>query len=991
MKFTTIAALMCVWSLVGTPSVQAVDLHNVITDYVMTAWTQKDGLPPAIIRALVQDKKGYLWVGTDSGLFRFDGVLFTQVGARAAVRTLCRGRDDSLWIGLGRGGGVIRMYKGSTRAYDTKDGLPSTSVNALVQDAQGSVWAGTANGLFRFAHDRWSPWRQGLPQGEVYGAYVDSSANLLVGMAEGLFRRPPGADSFSLLESSSESRHAASFVPQERQPRSFAQDSSGQLWESDRISGFRRVHDRRDPKSVPVSGRGYALLFDHKHGLWVGTIGQGLWHVQRKRNGDIDSVERATSLTGLPSDGVFCLLEDRDNNIWVGTDEGLVRLVMRRIRQVTNFGIVVGLGVTAWGDVWIGAVNELIRFSPGKQQPSSRIPISNGSLKAMYVEDEGTVWAATDKAIVQYRPPDYRAAPIYGSETLTQIGALTSDGRGGLIISDGVRGLMQWNGRRLEPFLDGSSAKVDRAAVLHTDRNGKVWVAFSDGTLVVVDSDGSKQRFDERDGLTAGVIRQMYERDDGEMWVAASDGLLRYTGSRFVPVDYIKQIPLHNITALVSDREQSLWVGTNAGIIRIDPNHNANSESQDSGRPRYTLYDRSDGLAGSPLAYNSNLRVIRGPNDLLWFVTARGVSIINPSMLPQSKATGAIWIEDIVVDDKSVGVTPDIQLPARTTRINIRYTVVDLTAPFRTRFKYRLEGFDSDWIDADARREAFYTNLPPRRYRFRVIATTRQGLLEGPASSWTFSVAPRFYQHTWFYSAVCALILLSTWGAWQLRLTTVRRTFAILLRERARLSRDIHDTLLQSMVGLSLQFDVIANDSRTLSASSRARFSRMRKQLDEHIREARQSILQLRSPQLERSSLVTALRDVGDQATAGTSVTFDLTAKGDVDPLPQKIESQIFRIGQEAILNAVRHSKCSSISATVEYSSGALTLLIEDNGAGFNEDTAGRQSSHYGLVIMKERATEIGGELTVARQRERGMSVKLIVPVLKWKNQLNAQ
>jgi signal transduction histidine kinase/ligand-binding sensor domain-containing protein len=990
MKRSTIAALICIWGMGTAPPASAVDLHDVVTDYVMTSWTQKDGLPPAVIRALVQDQEGYLWVGTDSGLFRFDGVRFTQVVARSAIRALCRGHDNSLWAGLGGHGGVTRLYKGAIRAYDEQDGLPNTPVNVLVQDGRGAIWAGTASGLFRFENDRWSRWRQGLPEGEIYGAYVDSSANLLVGMAEGLFRRPPGAGTFDLLESSSESRLATSFVAQERQPRAFAQDASGRLWESDRISGFRRVNDGQHLDSMPVSGRGYALLFDDKQSLWVGTIGQGLWRIQRKPNGEIDSVERATSLTGLPSDGVFCLFEDRDGNIWVGTDEGLSRLVLRRVSQLTNFGIVIGLGVTAAGDIWIGAVDELIRFVAGKKQPSARLPIPQGRLKAMYVEQGGTVWAATDDAIIRYRPPEYRLEPVIGSETLTQVGALTSDGHGGLVIADGVRGFMRWNKGDLKPFLEQSPAKVDRAAVLHTDRHGNVWIALGDGSLIVVAPDGSQQLFDERNGLTAGVIRQMYERDDGEMWLAASNGLLRYAEGRFSPVGDVKQIPLHDITALVADRGQSLWVGTNFGIVRIDQNPSIATSKADA-PPQYTVYDRSDGLAGSPLAYNSNLRVVRGPDNLLWFVTARGVSIIDPSVLPKSRTAGATWIEDVVVDDKSFGVTQDIRLPSHTTRINIRYTVVDLTAPFRTRFRYRLEGFDSDWIDADARREAFYTNLPPRRYRFSVVATAGQGAWHGPASTWTFSVAPRFYQTSWFYAAVAALGLFSLWGTWQLRLTAVRRNFAMLLHERARLSRDIHDTLLQSLVGVSLQFDVLANDDQTLSEFSRARFGRMRKQLEEHIREARQSILQLRSPRLERGSLITALRDIGEQAAAGTSAAFVLTVEGDIYPLPRKVELQIFRIGQEAILNAVRHSKGSSIAVTLAYSHDALTLLVEDDGTGFSEDAVGRQSSHYGLVSMKERAMEIRSDLTIDSQPGHGMSVRLIVPVLRWKNQANAQ
>src|SRR5690242_7942551 len=203
-----IRLLICLLGL-WPSSAAAVDLRNIITDYTVTSWTQKDGLPPAVIRAIVQDKDNYLWIGTDNGLFRFDGMRFTPVMEHAVVRALCRGRDDTLWIGLGGSGGVAHVSPGSIRNYDHKDGLPNSVINALVDDADAVLRARTADGLFQFESGRWSRGSAGLPLGEVYAAFVDASNTLLVGVAEGTFRRQPHADHFELLEASSESRLAA--------------------------------------------------------------------------------------------------------------------------------------------------------------------------------------------------------------------------------------------------------------------------------------------------------------------------------------------------------------------------------------------------------------------------------------------------------------------------------------------------------------------------------------------------------------------------------------------------------------------------------------------------------------------------------------------------------------------------------------------------------------------------------------------------------------
>ncbi len=311
-------------------------------------------------------------------------------------------------------------------------------------------------------------------------------------------------------------------------------------------------------------------------------------------------------------------------------------------------------------------------------------------------------------------------------------------------------------------------------------------------------------------------------------------------------------------------------------------------------------------------------------------------------------------------------------LPARSSRLQIDYTEVNLTSPLRTNFRYKLEGFDADWITAGTRRQAYYTNLPPRPYRFVVVARNSEGM---PLSetAWEFAIAPMFYQTRWFSAAIVALVAFAGWGAWRLRLRQVRREFSLLLHERTRLSREIHDTLLQSLVGIALQFDALAGELPAAAGRTREHLVRMRKQVEEHIREARHSIWNLRSPTLRRRDLGTALRAFAEQATESAGIAVDVEVNGTPPRRVPRVEEQLLRIGQEAISNAVRHSGASRIQVRLDYRPDDVVLSVADDGRGFDlARTESEPNGHYGLITMKERAAEIGGTLSIESRAPAG-------------------
>ncbi len=337
-------------------------------------------------------------------------------------------------------------------------------------------------------------------------------------------------------------------------------------------------------------------------------------------------------------------------------------------------------------------------------------------------------------------------------------------------------------------------------------------------------------------------------------------------------------------------------------------------------------------------------------------------------------------IEGVIADGRHFNPAPELRLPSNTSHLQIDFAALTLADPMRVRFRYRLEGFDHSWVDGGTGRQAVYTNLPPRAYRFRVVASNNDGIWNQPGNVLDFAIEPMFYQTTWFYVLSVVTVALLVWASWQFRVRQVRRQFALVLAERIRMSRAIHDTLLQGLVGIALQFDNLANNLDSSSSSARNHFVRIRRQVEEYIREARQSIWDLRSPRLETHDLAVALRETGERALSGTSAQFEVAITGSPHRCPPPVEEQVLLIGQEALNNAARHARARRVRLELHYVDSRLRLRVSDDGCGFDLEEAYHTNDHYGLMSMRERAAQVGGELNISTRPGAGTEVEAIVP-----------
>jgi signal transduction histidine kinase len=437
------------------------------------------------------------------------------------------------------------------------------------------------------------------------------------------------------------------------------------------------------------------------------------------------------------------------------------------------------------------------------------------------------------------------------------------------------------------------------------------------------------------------------------------------------------------VRAIVEDRDDRLWLSVDRGLIRVERNELTRALADRSHRLRYQSYDTHDGLAGAPVGVIGSTR---SGDGTLWFIRGGGLTTVDPRHLESAAdhTPPALRIESVIANDRRSRPEPAASFPAGTTRMDIRYTALTLSMSDRIRFRYRLDGVDTAWNEAGTRRSASYTNLAPGTYRFHVdVDPSGEDAVAGiQPVTWSFTIQPAFYQTRGFLVVVLMAALLSVWGTWQGRLRLIERRFSLALAERARLSREIHDTLLQSLVGVAMQFDAIANTLGPSLTPAKEQLLRIRREVEAYIRDARQSIADLRSPLLEAADLMTVLKDFGKRTVGTGAVRFITSVTGTPRQYSPKVDNQLLRIGQEAIINAVRHAHVSRIHLEVRFEKQSVTLRVSDDGRGFERSASEIESEqHYGLTTMRERAEDIGGRLTVVSDATTGTVVEAIVPI----------
>jgi len=518
------------------------------------------------------------------------------------------------------------------------------------------------------------------------------------------------------------------------------------------------------------------------------------------------------------------------------------------------------------------------------------------------------------------------------------------------------------------------------------DREDRLWIGSYRGGLALVRG-SQAQIFNSSNGSVPGAILSLYEDVSGALWVGSSLGMGRFRNGIWTVWSVKQGLPSADVQDIIEDNLGGVWLTTSSGLLHADAGELSRQPDGFSRPFRFDVYGFADGVRVRTNVVRSQPRIAKSPNGTLWFASDAGAATVDPSRLQKNRLPPPVLIEGFKVDGQEVDLNssrPE-SLEFRARELQFDFTALSLTAPETIRFRYRLEGYDREWVEAGTRRQAFYTNIPPGRYRFGVIACNNDGVWDAKQTSLSLTLLPPFYLRLWFQVPCFAAAIAIFWGIYRLRLAQIawqfERHLQARLGERNRIARELHDTLLQNVVGISLQLEVISKRLPENDAE-KPHLERVRRHVDLSLREARQSVMALRSPTMENRDLITALGEIGASLTAGHAIRFQASADGTPHACPPELQEQLLRIGREAIGNAVTHSHCSELQVQVSYQARSICLRIADNGTGIESQVleSGRPG-HFGLRGMKERAESIGGTFTVISQPSGGTVITVAAPL----------
>ncbi len=916
--------VLCACAVVGN----ALPLNQTLTQFGRQNWQTENGLPQNTIHSILQTNDGFLWLGTEGGLVRFDGLRFTIFDAQSEpllqsnnIQQLAQDGAGNLWFSTPEGVSIWR--NGHPYSYTLKDGLPSGRNWSVTSDSSGEIFAASTESLVRFDGKRFVPATAPTP---LLAAGVEGKIQVTLAAGEQ---------------------------------------------------------------------------------TWIGTD-QGLW-VQ-------PGLTRYTKQDGLPSDRISCLLEDHDGGLWVGTESGVSRIARGRVETFPANDVLAGDVINALfedreGDIWVGgdASGLTVLRKQKFTTYSFREPSLSPQIRCVFGTPDGAIWIGTDGGGLRcYRGGHFSTITTINGLSSNVILSLGAEADGTLLAGtpDGLNRISKGTAASLQSAANGLAEDFVRS--IFSDRDGSLWVGTrrglshvtaksvvtytqSDGLgsdtvgAVVRDSagmlwvatlhglsrlDGSRFRnFTGADGLSGNVITDLYNDGDGTLWIATQDGGLdRYCRGRFSRYGSSTTLP-QTIFGVTQDGGKNFWLSAKSGIFRID-------------RAGVVAYGTGDGLKVSEGSGTGHPAVWRAKGGEIWFSPANGVAVVASPENSLNRVIPPVAIESVSVDDKAYLPSDLHEVPAGKSRISFEYAGLSFLAPQRVQFRYRLEGFDKDWIDGGTRRVAYYTNLPAREYRFRVIARNNDGFWNESGAAIRFRILPHFYQTWLFYLLVLCATGLAVYLIYLWRVRQVRSRFEAVLEERNRIAREIHDTLAQGFAGISVQLEVASRLFSTSVEEAREHLDQARILARSSLKEARQSIWELRSQEATSPNFAARLSKLAQQVTESSSIKVQLEVQGQHRPLRSDVEDELFRIGQEAVANAVRHSEGRQVRVNLTFDSRKLQMTIADDGIGFNGlvDSQGPEG-HFGLKGMRERAERIHAKLAIESKAGSGTMVSVEVPV----------
>jgi signal transduction histidine kinase/ligand-binding sensor domain-containing protein len=977
-----------------------------VTQFGHNAWRTQDGFVNRPV-AVTQTADGYVWVATQDGLVRFDGVKFSPWSPlpgeslpSAGFGALLGTRDGTLWIGTNSG--LSRLKDGHLFNYTTTPRSPG--ISAIAEDRAGTIWATRyrvndgLGPLCRVAGDRLVCYgeKDGLHARYALGLVAQPDGTLWFACGGMVCRFAAGAFTSFLAERLTDPTGRDTAVD-------VAVDPSGTVWAGFDTAGPQLgVQRYADGKwaSFAVPGfdgstvRSHTLFVDRQGTFWIGTEGKGLYRVH---NGHADRYDRSDGLSG---NSVGSMYVDREGNLWVTTDRGID---MFHDTSVVTYSTTEGIAgsdlnsVLALrnGTVWIGtngALNIIDGSGIRSIDPGHGLP--GQEVSGLTQDSAGRLWAGVGYTVTTYERG--RFSPIAGADgrPLARAGiarAFAEDRSGDVWTlttdaADSQHHLLRTRDRRVieDVPLD---AIISRAGFIAADRQDGMWIAGSTGQFARVRNGKADVvvRLETPEGPVTGYSLSV--DSDGSAWFATNRGLYRWQNGRTTRLDGTRGLPCQAIYSAIRDDDGAFWLYARCGLLRIPASEWAAWLRASDRKVSVEALDFSDGAQPTNGSGVNQPAVSKSPDGRLWFAASAVVQMIDPRHTYANTLPPPMHIEALVADGKSYATTQPVRLPPRQRQLVIDYTALSFKLPRKVRFRYKLEGLDTDWHEAGDRRQAFYNDLRPANYRFRVVGSNDAGVWNDAGAALDFSIAPAYYQTAWFHTLAVVMFLSLMWSVYRIRLRVIERHQAEITalneslmkaqeQERMRIAGELHDGVMQQISALSL---VLGTGRRRPEADARKTMAEVQQKLIEVGTEVRQLSHNLHPPMLKDAGLPEALRGYCEEFGRVRNIPVSCHAEDRVQDLSRGTALALYRIAQEALGNAAAHGAAQRVDVRLTLSNGRVTLTVSDDGRGFDPHRIGATGG-LGLISMRERATQLNGTFNVDSTPGHGTTIKVVIP-----------
>lgn len=998
-----------------------------LEQYLRKLWQTEQGLPQNFVTTLCQTRDGYVWLGTQQGVARFDGVQFMVFDKGNSplksndISALTQDRNGGLWIATAESGAVRYAQGTFSESRASVTGLASDEITAMATDSAGGVWFGSLDkGVSRLYQGKVTQFNTnaGLLHNRVNAIFVGRSGRVWIGTSAGV-NYWDGSELRSLPI------HQLLGVPHNISTpsdiKAITEHSSGELWLGT-DSGLVQVHTtfktaiHFTTKQGLVNNRIRSLLCDADGMIWIGTRENGLSRY------NYQTFSSLTPANGLPSGFVCSLLADREGSLWAGMlDGGLMMMRKPRVRGYTTSdglanNVVFSVAQASDGSIWAGTlgsgVSRIARGLSGEKwiSYSTSQGLADNTIWSLAPDNNGGMWLGTYYGGASYfKDGVFTTYSVKNGLVDNTVWAILPD-RSGAVWFGTPKGLTCIAHKQTTTYTTQHGLPGNTVWSVFEDSKGVIWVGTDKGAAYL--QNGIFMPLPAAEGLSENDVRSFMEDSSGVLWLGTASGLVRMKDGKSIAINSKQGLFDGMVYSIVSDNRGYIWMSHSKGVsrVRLQELH-AVADKKEQFLTTLQTYGIADGMKTAECNGGTQASAWRSRDGRLWFATSKGLAVFDPDNLAENLQQPSVLLERILADGRAYTGVPQISFVPGISKYEFHYTSPSFRAPERVRFKYMIEGYDHEWTEAGNRRTAYYTNLPhDRHYTFRVRACNDDGVWNEVGISQQFYIAPYFYETWWFY-AICSIVFVgASMGVFRLRAAQLRQRAAELerlveaqtrqitaqaereyqaqlelerVRERDRISQDMHDDIGATLTELSLLGELLKSDI----ADEEVRAPKVLERVDTITTMSRTAIdsiaeiiwtMNSRNDNIEHLSIYLRNFTARYLERAGLEYRLDFPELEVATDIRSDIRRTLLLLLKEALHNIVKHAHASAVSVRLTLNQNTLTLIIQDNGKGF--DTNKRFVGH-GLGGMQKRIEQAGGAYTVTSSPEKGTCIECTLPL----------